>query len=549
MPAPSVEWRGRFGGQWLATIQNQNPCNNCWAFAAAAMVETMVRIEHHVWSKRSEGDLRDGFMGSLNPPAADPCDHGAGVQDALAWISGIGQGIADPDCYPWYDANHSYQPTWDRLGRTVRIPEITALNSIDDQKTWIDAVGPICAPVDVYQTFGSLGTGVWMPTSLDVDVPNQWPKGHVVLIVGYDDANQCWIFRNSWGTTFGDQGYGRIGYGQANIDYYTKYGVQLTSPDPWTRRRMHSGCMIESSNGQAHRNFEMLRAAAPRIRHQWRQGGEGGDFSWHDAGELENPNDIGAGAACIGFPALTSTTFGRNFECVYWEGSGHLHHWFFDQQAQHWVDGGRFGPPDLQGYPGFIQSNFGPGNFEVVVRTSDGRLCHWFRINHDPWTWGESTRFGSNIRQSGPALLQTRYGNNASNLEVVCVRNDGQMQHFWRDDDLTWQTGVTFGQGVGDTPVCMIEGQYGATDETRTGNFELCVAVNGVGQHWYRDNNGDGGWHHTADFGDNVKHVWALVESSFDFNLEVLVERTDGAVQHWWRDDSGWHDGGIVNPA
>src|SRR5262245_25205114 len=60
---PSVDWRDRWGGRWLATIQDQNPCSSCWAFGSTALVETMVRIEHGVWAKRSEGDVRDGLGG------------------------------------------------------------------------------------------------------------------------------------------------------------------------------------------------------------------------------------------------------------------------------------------------------------------------------------------------------------------------------------------------------------------------------------------------------------------------------------------------------
>ena len=31
--------------------------------------------------------------------------------------------------------------------------------------------------------------------------------GHAVAAVGYDDAAQCFIIRNSWGAGWGDRGY------------------------------------------------------------------------------------------------------------------------------------------------------------------------------------------------------------------------------------------------------------------------------------------------------------------------------------------------------
>lgn len=554
-PPVSVDWRDRWGVPWLATIQNQGGCQTCWAYASAALVETMVRIEHHIWSKCSEGDIRDGWGTAENwivRHGFAPCEHSAGLGDALNWITR--SGVADLDCYPAYAGNHTYTPTPDRSGRVVRIPQVAALTDVTAQKIWLDTVGPLAAPLLVYQTFSALGKGVWRKTALDYDVNGwanpewNWPGGHIVLIVGYDDNQQCWIFRNSWGTGFGDNGYGRIGYGEAGIDAGEKYGLQLTDPDPWTKRRAHSGCMLESGNGVAHRNFEML-VPAPRVRHVWRQGGEGGDFSWHDGPYLEDPNNIGAGAGCLGYPALIASTYNRNFECVYWEVSGGLRHWYFDQRAGTWRNGGNLGPADAAGYPALIQSNIGaPGNFEVVVRTRGGQLAHWWRNNSGSQVWRESARFGAGVRQSGPALLQSRYGGQG-NFELVCVLDSGRMQHFWRDNDKnTWNAGDTFGQGIGATPVCMIEGQSGAVNEKTAGNFELCVAVNGAVQHWWRDNNGTQRWNYAATFGRDVRHVWSLVASSFGFNLDVIVERYDGLLQHYWRDSREWHDNGVITP-
>jgi hypothetical protein len=96
----------------------------------------------------------------------------------------------------------------------------------------------------------------------------------------------------------------------------------------------------------------------------------------------------------------------------------------------------------------------------------------------------------------------------------------------------------------------MIQGQYGMYDETGpAGNFELCVAVGGQVQHWWRDNAGDKAWRTSAPFGHDVQAVAGLCEGSWYMNLELIVLRTDQQLQHYWRDAAGWHEGPAIGPA
>lgn len=54
-------------------------------------------------------------------------------------------------------------------------------------------------------------------------------------------------------------------------------------------------------------------------------------------------------------------------------------------------------------------------------------------------------------------------------------------------------------------------------------------------------------WHRTAVFGHDVKHVWGLVEGSFGFNLDVVVDLTDSSLQHYYHDGEGWHEGVLID--
>jgi C1A family cysteine protease len=533
--AASVDWRTRFGWNWLTNIKDQDPCGSCWVFGSVGVVEAMTRIEHAIWSLRSEGDVHDG-MGWL-------CANGGDPANALDWVKS--HGVADPGCWPYETTNLTYVPTSDRAGRTVRLDDYVTLNNIEDQKSWLDNVGPLAACFTVYWDFQAYGpsSGVYIcnPAS-GID------GGHCVMIVGYDDSKKAWLMRNSWGTGWGMAGYCWFGYGQCGIDSNVKLGIPGgdTNPDPWTKRRAHAGNFIESGNGTLHRNFETWSLGpAGAIRHYWR---DGNTLAWALAETQGNDCEV-----C---PTVTATTYNRNFEMVYWTTANRLHHRYYDQGQAKWFDGPIFGPTNVAGVPGFIQSDWGSlaqpektagpaGNFELVVRIATGQLVHWWRNDSATgYPWAQTVAFGSNIAHSGRSLIQ-RFDRG---LDVVAVNNDGTMQRYWRDDahDKPWAAAEKFGSGVKSPPV-MIRSQYGAGNETTPGNYELLVAVNGAVQHWWTAGNAPANWTHDETFGSNIEEVIGLIQSSFGFDLEAVVLLTNGSLQHYWRSAGNlqWYAGPV----
>jgi hypothetical protein len=68
--------------------------------------------------------------------------------------------------------------------------------------------GPIIAAVDVYGDLETYQSGVYVHTS------GQLLGGKTMLIVGYDESEQCWIMKNSWGSLWGDHGYYKLAYSE-----------------------------------------------------------------------------------------------------------------------------------------------------------------------------------------------------------------------------------------------------------------------------------------------------------------------------------------------
>jgi hypothetical protein len=58
---------------------------------------------------------------------------------------------------------------------------------------------------------GDPGDGSTKPWRLP-PLSNGGPRGHVMLIVGYDDSKQMFRVKNSWGTNWADQGYAWVSY-------------------------------------------------------------------------------------------------------------------------------------------------------------------------------------------------------------------------------------------------------------------------------------------------------------------------------------------------
>lgn len=158
-------------------------------------------------------------------------DAGAMIRDGIKVVNK--QGVTNETLWPYSDKNpgpFTKRPSTaafaDALKHTVttyyRVPQTLA-----DIKQCLYDGYPVVFGFTVYTAFESdvvTKTGV-------LNMPAKGEKvlgGHAVLCVGYDDTTQRFIVRNSWGTSWGQQGYFTMPY-----DYLTNNNL---ADDLWTIR-------------------------------------------------------------------------------------------------------------------------------------------------------------------------------------------------------------------------------------------------------------------------------------------------------------------------
>ncbi len=96
------------------------------------------------------------------------------------------------------------------------------------RKEWLATKGPMVGCMAVYRDFFNYTGGVYRHTTGDL------AGYHAICVVGYSEDEECWICKNSWGTGWGDSGWFKMGYGEAEMDTrFPMYGVaEITPPSP-----------------------------------------------------------------------------------------------------------------------------------------------------------------------------------------------------------------------------------------------------------------------------------------------------------------------------
>lgn len=198
----SFSWRDVDGVDFTTPVKNQAPCPSCEAYAVVAALETMVqyKVDHPFNCDLSEMHL---FLCS-----GGTCKWGVRLQNCTRYLQEYG--VPDEGCFPdphrtWDTPCNETLPGWEN--RTVKIENWGWIDiDIDVIKHALIEYGPLVICALVRTDFMLYKGGIYK---------NRWGRikgGHVITIVGYNDTQRYWLIKNSWGTSWGEDGWIRVSY-------------------------------------------------------------------------------------------------------------------------------------------------------------------------------------------------------------------------------------------------------------------------------------------------------------------------------------------------
>ena len=192
----SVDWRKKGA---VTPVKNQGQCGSCWAFSTTGSLEGATFLKTGKLVSLSEQELVD-----CDDNGDQGCNGGL-MDNAFDWIEDNGGLDAESD-YP-YKAHKSFGGC-NKKKESKHIAKVSGHSDVpvknEDQLKLAVAKQPVSVAIEADQSgFQLYESGVFTGTcGTQLD--------HGVLAVGYgtDDSGQdYWIVKNSWGESWGKEGY------------------------------------------------------------------------------------------------------------------------------------------------------------------------------------------------------------------------------------------------------------------------------------------------------------------------------------------------------
>ncbi|XP_015787201.1 zingipain-2 [Tetranychus urticae] len=212
----------------VGSIKNQGACGSCWSFSTASSLESALAQATGNKTTLSEQNLMDCSWAEGNLGC-----NGGWMSDAYRTVMRLG-GINTAADYP-YTARDSlvckYQPT----KAAVSLKNYASVDGLENMKSAV-AQKNVAVAMEVDNKFQHYKSGVFSSNGCKNTARS---LNHAVNLVGYGKVSESgknstrdepseidyWILRNSWSTSWGEDGYARIQMGQCGIEMVGFYPI------------------------------------------------------------------------------------------------------------------------------------------------------------------------------------------------------------------------------------------------------------------------------------------------------------------------------------
>jgi C1A family cysteine protease len=197
----SIDWTNYNGASYVTPVKNQGQCGSCWAFSTTGSIESRSAIKNSQTGSSIVSLSEQQLVDCSGAYGNEGCNGGL-MDDAFKYVEASG-GLCTEAAYPYTATDGTCKST--TCG--TKYDPITSYSDVtaDSETSLQNAVaeGPVSIAIEADQSAFQFYSGGILDglcgTRLD----------HGVLAVGYgsESGSDYWKVKNSWGTSWGMEGY------------------------------------------------------------------------------------------------------------------------------------------------------------------------------------------------------------------------------------------------------------------------------------------------------------------------------------------------------